>query len=205
MTFLSGWISKFGIPLVIVTDWGVLFESALWLNLINLLGTKHISTTAYHPCANGLVKCFHQQMKAALKAMPDPNQWVKCLPPTLLGIYINVKQDIDCTWAELFTGQLCLPGELFQYSDQQQLDPILYVNKLRSILQQLLPPAVRTHQHKLSYVSSAPNILPSQVTSTPSPHIVTCSGTHVRLTKWLVNISSVHWESVLWWSRDEEF
>ena len=72
--FLSGWISRFGIPTVITTDKGVQFESTLWQNLTNLLGTKRIRTTAYHPCANGLVEHFHRQLKAALKAVQDPDQ-----------------------------------------------------------------------------------------------------------------------------------
>ena len=66
--FLSGWILRFGIPAIITTNRGVRFEAALWQNLMNLLGTKHIRTTTYHPCANGLVERFHQQLKVALKA-----------------------------------------------------------------------------------------------------------------------------------------
>ena len=223
---------------------------------MNLLGTKRIRTTAYHPCANGLVERFHRQLKAALKAMRDPNQWVKSLPLVLLGICTNIKQDLNCTSAELVYGTtLHLLSEFFQCSDQQQLDPISYVDKLKSFMQQLQPPAVRSHQQKSSYVSSdldscthvfvrhdtvkkplqqpydgpfkvterstkhftldikgkesvvsidrlklaylestestlqAPDISPSTVSSTPSPHIVTRSGRHVRLPKWLVNIS----------------
>ena len=44
--FLSGWVSRFSIPSVITTDRGVQFESALWQNLMQLLGTKCIRTTA---------------------------------------------------------------------------------------------------------------------------------------------------------------
>ena len=69
--FLNGCVSRFGVLSLITTDRGVQFESALWQNLMQLLGTKCIRTTAYHPSANGLVERFHRQLKAALKAIPD--------------------------------------------------------------------------------------------------------------------------------------
>jgi len=54
----------------------------------------------------------------ALKAIPDQNHWVKALPLVLLGIRASMKQDINCTSAELVYGMtLCLPGEFFHYSD----------------------------------------------------------------------------------------
>ena len=153
--FLNGWIARFGIPSVITTDRGAQFESALWQNLMKLLGSKRIRTTAYHPSANGLVERFHRQLKAALKAIPDPTHWVKALPLILLGIRTTIKQDIQCTSAELVYGTtLRLPGEFFHPSNKQQLDPVSYVDNLKYIMQHLQPPAVRSHQQKSTYVSS---------------------------------------------------
>ena len=57
--FLSGWISRFGVPSTIVTDRGRQFESRLWTNLMSLLGSKRARTTAYHPQTNGMVERFH--------------------------------------------------------------------------------------------------------------------------------------------------
>jgi len=86
--------------------------------------------------------------------MEDPNQWMKSLPLVLLGIRTNVKQDINCTSAELVYGTtLRLPGEFFQRTDQQLMDPTSYVDKLKVTMQQLQPPVVRSHQQKASYVS----------------------------------------------------
>ena len=80
--FITGWISRFGVPSTIVTDRGRQFESRLWNNLMALLGTKRSRTTSYHPQANGMVERFHRQLKAALKAQPNPDAWMTsyCTP-----------------------------------------------------------------------------------------------------------------------------
>ncbi len=44
--FVHGWISRFGTPSTITTDRGCQFELTLWTNLMQLLGTKRIRTTA---------------------------------------------------------------------------------------------------------------------------------------------------------------
>ena len=73
------------------TDHGQQFESTLWRQFMELLGTKQIRTTSYHPIANGLVERFHRQLKAALKSHPNPTNWVDSLPVVLLGICTALK------------------------------------------------------------------------------------------------------------------
>ena len=66
---ISSWISQFGAPSLITTERGRQFELALWKQLMSVLGTTR--TTSYHPQANGLVECFHRQLKCASKAQPN--------------------------------------------------------------------------------------------------------------------------------------
>ena len=94
------------------------------MSFISPFGT--VCTLHFLQC---IVERFHRQLKAALKATPDQNHWVKALPLVLLGIRTNVKPDINCTSAELVYGTtLRLPGEFYHCSDHQQLDPISYVD-----------------------------------------------------------------------------
>ena len=44
--FLSGWIASFGVPSTVTTDRGRQFESMLWQQLMQLLGSKRIQTTS---------------------------------------------------------------------------------------------------------------------------------------------------------------
>ena len=71
--FVNSWIARFGIPTTISMDRGRQFDLCLWNKLMRLLGLKCICTKAYHPSSNGLVKRFHRQLKAALKAQTDPS------------------------------------------------------------------------------------------------------------------------------------
>nr|XP_027238305.1 uncharacterized protein LOC113829345 [Penaeus vannamei] len=94
-TFLSTWISRFGTPDTVTTDRGAQFESELWRQLMVLLGSKRIRTTAYHPCANGMVE-----------------RWVDQLPHVLLNIRTSFKEDLQCTAAEMVYGTtLALPAD----------------------------------------------------------------------------------------------
>ena len=55
---VNGWISHFGVASTITTDRGRQFESFLFKALCEILGSKRIRTTSYHPMANGMIERF---------------------------------------------------------------------------------------------------------------------------------------------------
>ena len=131
-------ISRFGVPSTATTDQGRQFESELW-KLMQLLGSKRVRTTAYHPIANALIEQFHRQLKTSLKSQPNPTHWMDSLPMVLLGIRTALKNDIHCSAAELVYGTtLCLPGEFFDSAKSNDtVDPTNYVGQLKAAMQQL--------------------------------------------------------------------
>ncbi len=96
-------------------------------------------TTAYHPCANGLVERFHRQLKGALKGHPNQEHWSDVVPLILLGVRSALKEDIGCSAAELVYGTtLRLPGAFFSlHSEDSVPDPTTYVTALRNRMQRL--------------------------------------------------------------------
>ena len=132
--FINGWITWFGVSSTIVTDRGRQFELHLWNNLMALLGTKRSDP---HPQANGMVKHFHCQLKAALNAQPNPDTWMTSLPLILLGIRTSFKQDLFATTAEMVYGStLHLPGKFFTPAPATSLpDPSAFLTTLRTHLQ----------------------------------------------------------------------
>ena len=154
--FVNNWVARFGVPSTITTDRGSQFESTLWEHLMHLLGTKRIRTTAYHPISNGMVERFHRQLKAALKCQPLPSNWVSSLPLILLGIRTTLKEDLQCTVAEMVYGTtLRLPGEFFYTSSSDATDPTRYVDRIRVAMRQLKAPPTRAPRQRQVHIDEA--------------------------------------------------
>lgn len=78
------WIARFGVPETITTDQG--FESELFRELSQAMGSEHIRTTAYHPQANGLVECFHRTNKPAIMVV-DSKHWCARFPMIMRAVF----------------------------------------------------------------------------------------------------------------------
>ncbi len=83
IAFVAGWISRFGVPLQVVTGRGAQFESELFSELSSIIGFHHMRTTAYHPQANGIIERHHRSLKSAIRARQE--NWFYALPIVLLG------------------------------------------------------------------------------------------------------------------------
>ena len=88
-----------------------------------------------------MVELFHRDLKASFKASSDSSKWTKLLPLILLNIQCTLKQDLQCTPAQLVYGTtLRLPGQFFTPScADKQIDPTIYADRLSSCMQQLRP------------------------------------------------------------------
>lgn len=83
-SFVNVWISRFGVPLHVITDRGSQFESEMFEELSSVVGFHRLRTTAYHPQSNGMIERTHRTIKAALMARKE--NWLQALPIILLGI-----------------------------------------------------------------------------------------------------------------------
>ena len=63
---LIKWITRFGAPSKIVTDNDTPFISKAMDDLLTNLGTRHVTTTPYHPQGNAPVESFHRVLKKGL-------------------------------------------------------------------------------------------------------------------------------------------
>ena len=87
MALVSGWISRYGVPLQLVTDRGAQFESELFSEISSIIGFNHIRTTSYHPQSNGIIERLHRTIKAAIIARKQ--NWFTALPVVMLGLRIS--------------------------------------------------------------------------------------------------------------------
>lgn len=152
-TIIRDWIARFGVPARITVDQGRQFESLVFHELNQMLGTQHLRTTSYHPQANGIIERFHRTLKGALMATGD-SDWAKRLPLILLALRCALKPDIGASAAELVYGRtLRLPGEFFVDSETQlQSD---FVLNLREHMRQLRPTQTAHHNTDQSFVHPA--------------------------------------------------
>ena len=119
--FVTTWVARYGVPAKITTDRGAQFTAGLWTTWCQQQNVRHITTTAFHPQANGMIERFHRQLKDALRARETGDAWYPHLPWVLLGLRAAPKDECGVSTAEATLGQrLVVPGELHQPEESVQ-------------------------------------------------------------------------------------
>ena len=154
-----GWIQHFGVPSTITSDQGAQFTSDMFKQLTQTWGIKVITTTPYHPEANGLVERFHRRLKEALIALgtENPHEWFWRLPCVMLSIRTTLKPDVGASPAELVYGKgLAVPGELLPANpsaDSQLLrQRVSALSDLRLEVARLQPVQTSAHRRPLVHL-----------------------------------------------------
>ena len=80
---------------------------------------QHITTTAYHPQANGIVEQIHRTLKAALCARVGTVAWKDHLLWVVLGMRAAPREETGASAAEAtLQQQLVVPGQLLPPCEQ---------------------------------------------------------------------------------------
>ena len=131
--FLSCWISRFGVPLHLITDRGTQFEAELFTHLSTLVGFHRLRTTSYHPQSNGMIERVHRTIKTALKARGD--QWLSALPIVLLGVRCIPGESNFSPFTAVTGTTILAPNACFDTSStRKQID---FINTLAKNMQSI--------------------------------------------------------------------
>ena len=124
---------------------------------------------AYHQQSNGLVECFQNHLKAALRACLSGPSWTKDLPWMFLGIRTAPKEDLGCSSAELVYGQsLTVPGNFISRCDRpaSRNSELLYWCEQASTLMPISPPNTGSNVQLSHHTSARPSLFSSYAMAT---------------------------------------
>lgn len=152
--FYENWITRFGVPCKLTTDRGRNFESELFHQLNVVFGITRIHTTSYNPKANGLVERLHRTLKAAIMALiKDTSNWSEVLQTALFGIRTALREDINCTAAEMVYGStLRLPADFFVEKPKAIASETDFITDLRKIMTKISPAVVNHHSKRRVFI-----------------------------------------------------
>ncbi|GBM48452.1 Transposon Ty3-I Gag-Pol polyprotein [Araneus ventricosus] len=136
---VRSWISGYGVPMILHSDQGTNFNSALFTELCNLLGILKTRTTALHPESDGMVERFNRTILNHLSLFVSRNQtdWDTHLPLFLLAYRSAEHEVTGLTPAEMLFGRtLRLPCDiLFGRPSETPSSPNEYMTNLEARLE----------------------------------------------------------------------
>ena len=119
-SFISGWISRFGVPLHVITDRGTQFESELFNELSKVVGFHRLRTTAYHPQTNGMIERSHRTIKTAITSRKE--SWLTALPVVLMGIRGTPNESEYSPFNAVTGASMLLPQQFINADNSNQFN-----------------------------------------------------------------------------------
>lgn len=133
------WVSRFGVPLLIHSDQGTNFKSAIFKGMCDILGMEKTQTTPLHPQSDGMVERFNRTVLNHLSIFVSKNQkdWDQKLSLFLLAYRSAVHEATGYTPAQLLFGRdLRLPCDLlFGCPKDAPSSPVEYLQNLQERLE----------------------------------------------------------------------
>ena len=135
-------VSRFGVPMVLHSDQGRNFESAVFTEMCALLGIEKTRTTPLHPQSDGMVERFNRTIEAQLSKFVDDHQsdWDEYVPLLLMAYRTAVHETTGCTPAMMMFGRdLRLPVDLLFGRPEEEPSTVAtdYVDALQGRLEQI--------------------------------------------------------------------
>ena len=130
-------ICRFGVPLMIHSDQGGNFESALFAEVCQLLDIQKTRTTPYHPQSDGMVERYNRTLEMQLSKFADYNQkdWDVHIPMLLMAYRSAIHDTSGYTPAKLMLGRdLKLPIDLIYGRPEEE--PAQTVTKYAAAMQE---------------------------------------------------------------------
>ncbi len=92
-------VSRFGVPMILHSDQGWNFESAVFGEMCSLLGVEKTRTTPFHPQSDGMVERFNRTIEAQLSKFVDVHHrdWDRYVPLLLMAYRTSVHESTQCT------------------------------------------------------------------------------------------------------------
>ncbi|XP_062594005.1 uncharacterized protein LOC134255486 [Saccostrea cucullata] len=136
--------SRVGVPNEILSDQGTNFMSTLMTELCKLLQVRKLTTTPYHPQANGLVEKFNGTLKKMLKAYAssEPYKWDVHLPYVLFA-YREVPNEttgyspFESLYGRHVRGPLAILKEQWEEPTVEQASVLSYILETRERMQNI--------------------------------------------------------------------
>ncbi|GFS97927.1 retrovirus-related Pol polyprotein from transposon 412 [Trichonephila clavipes] len=135
------WISRFGVPLQLLSDQGRNFNSAVCKRLCEILAIDKTRTTALHPQSDGMAERFNPTILNSLSLLVSSNQqdWDQKLPFFLLAYRSAVHETTSYSPSRILFGRdLRLHADfLFNLPLDALFAPEVYIEKLQARMEEM--------------------------------------------------------------------